>query len=187
MAGNKITEKMAKVDRKTKAGRWDCEIVEAFDNLCQNILPGSSNQLACLPAESVAKLKNDLDRVTLVVNELNAKMDASLEVRYRDKIRNSLIVSKKSRGNIHFNDGHTVDVIVDIPEIVDWDQELLKDAYKRFLVSGTDPEELIGARWFIEADKYSKWNGFLQSAFSKARIVRSGKIKFKLGLIKEKF
>lgn len=186
MVDNNTTEKGPKADREGQVAHGQYEIVEAFDNICQHIMPSTPGKLMLLSAGKLAKLRNDLDRVRLVLNDLDFKLSNSLEVRYQNKIKNALIVSGRSSGEVHFNDGHDVDVFVELPELINWDQPSLKAMYKRLIISGSDPGEFINASFFINETKYKKWSSVIRETYSRARLVRIGRPTFKFVIKKEK-
>ena len=91
----------------------------------------------------------------------------------------------KDFGVCHFTDG-PLQVTVDLPKRVSWDQSQLSAIATRIANSGEKVSDFIDIEFSISESRYNNWPTSLKEQFTDARTVKPGKASYRLALINTK-
>lgn len=139
----------------------------------------SETELAALSAEQLCEVNVNLAKLDEWVKAQKARTHGELQRRYRLADRAARIEAGKDFGVIRFHDG-LVEVMVDTPKRVSWDQKQLADMARRIAASGDRVEEYLDIEFSIPEARYTNWPSALREQFAQARTVKPGKCVFEL-------
>lgn len=141
-------------------------------------------QIAALPADQLALLKEAADHQFILARSLSDWLDGAISLKYADRAQDSRQEVGKDTGTIRFEDGG-VTVIAELPKRIDWDQEKLAQIAESIASAGEDPSEFIETTLKVSERKYAALPESWRKGFDPARTVRTGKPKFRLVLNEE--
>ena len=141
-------------------------------------------QIAALPADQLALLKEAADHQLINARSLSDWLDGAISLKYADRAAECRQDAGKDTGTIRFEDG-SVTVIGELPKRIDWDQEKLTQIAENIASAGEDPAEFIDTKLSVSERKYSALPESWRKGFEPARTVRTGKPKFHLVLNEE--
>ncbi len=141
-------------------------------------------EIAALPAEQLAMLKEAADQQLKQAKTVADWLDGAISLKYADHAAEYRRDAGKDTGTIRFEDGG-VTVIADLPKRIDWDQSLLAQIAENIASAGEDPAEFIDTTLKVPERKYGALPESWRKGFEPARTVKTGKPKFRLVLGEE--
>jgi hypothetical protein len=132
-----------------------------------------------LPADMLALLQADAREAQEAAKRLLDWIDGAIALRYEQRAIAARGAAGKDTGTVRFQDGD-VEVTVDLPKRVEWDQEQLAQLAETIRASGEDPAEYLEVSLKVSERAYTAWPERIRSAFAPARTVRTGRQTFKL-------
>ncbi len=141
-------------------------------------------EIAALPGDQLALLKQDADERLRAAKNLSDWLDGAIALKYGDQAQDARRVEGKDTGTVRLQDG-AVTVVCDLPKRVDWDQAMLAGLVERIRADGADPAEYVDIAFSVPECKYTAWPKDIRQEFEPARTVRTGKPKFRLLLGEE--
>jgi hypothetical protein len=147
---------------------------------CSAIDALSVQDLAVLPAVTLANLRDEVTKRLEDTKRLDAKLDAALDHRYGPRARQVRADQDKDTGTVRFEDnGFTV--VADLPKRVKWDQQSLKQLVELIRSGwGEDPADYVKAKLEVSERAYEAWPQRLKELFTPARTVETGKASYEL-------
>ena len=141
-------------------------------------------QIAALPADQLAMLKDAADQQFTQAKTISDWLDGAISLKYTDRASECRQDGGKDTGTIRFEDG-SVTVIAELPKRVEWDQAKLARIAENIASAGEDPAEFIETTLKVSEHKYTALPESWRKGFEPARTVRIGKPKFRLVLREE--
>ncbi|WP_353429112.1 hypothetical protein [Paracoccus denitrificans] len=141
-------------------------------------------EIAALPADQLALLKEAADQQFILARSLSDWIDGAISLKYADRAAECRHEAAKDTGTIRFEDDG-VTVIAELPKRIDWDQALLAQIAENIASAGEDPAEFIETKLSVSERKYGALPESWRKGFEPARTVRTGKPKFRLVLNEE--
>jgi hypothetical protein len=141
-------------------------------------------EIAALPGDQLALLQDEAAERLRAAKTLSDWLDGAIALKYGDRAQEARRAEGKDTGTIRFQD-EPVTVIADLPKRVDWDQAMLAELIERIRAGGADPTEYVDVTFSVAERKFSAWPADIREEFTPARIVRTGKPKFRLSLGEE--
>jgi len=141
-------------------------------------------QIAALPADQLAMLKDAADQQFTQAKTISDWLDGAISLKYADRASQCRQDEGKDTGTIRFEDG-SVTVIAEMPKRVEWDQAKLVQIAENIASAGEDPAEFIETTLKVSEHKYTALPESWRKGFEPARTVRIGKPKFRLVLREE--
>jgi hypothetical protein len=138
-------------------------------------------QIAALPADQLALLKDAADQQLAQAKSLADWLDGAISLKYSDRAQTTRHGAGKDTGTIRFEDDG-VTVIAELPKRIDWDQVKLAQIAENIASAGEDPAEFIDTKLSVSERKYGALPESWRKGFEPARTVRTGKPKFRLVL-----
>jgi len=138
-------------------------------------------QIAALPADQLAILKEAADQQLTQAKTVSDWLDGAISLKYGDRAAECRHDAGKDTGTIRFEDGGVI-VIADLSKRIDWDQAKLAQIAENLASSGEDPSEFIETRLKVPERKYTALPESWRKGFEPARTVRTGKPKFRFEL-----
>ena len=138
-------------------------------------------QIAALPADQLAILKEAADQQLTQAKTVSDWLDGAISLKYGDRAAECRHDAGKDTGTIRFEDGGVI-VIADLAKRIDWDQAKLAQIAENLASSGEDPSEFIETRLKVPERKYTALPESWRKGFEPARTVRTGKPKFRFDL-----
>ena len=138
-------------------------------------------QIAALPADQLAILKEAADQQLTQAKTVSDWLDGAISLKYGDRAAECRHDAGKDTGTIRFEDGGVI-VIADLAKRIDWDQAKLAQIAENIASSGEDPSEFIETRLKVSERKYTALPESWRKGFEPARTVRTGKPKFRFDL-----
>ena len=152
----------------------------AFNSTCSAIDALGVQDLAVLPAVTLANLKAEVEKRLEEAKRLDAKLDAALDHRYGPRARQVRAEHNKDTGTVRFEDNGFI-VVADLPKRVKWDQQRLKELIELIRSSwGEDPADYVKAKFEVSERAYEAWPPMLKELFTPARTVETGKPSYQL-------
>ena len=102
-------------------------------------------QIAALPADQLAILKEAADQQLTQAKTVSDWLDGAISLKYGDRAAECRHDAGKDTGTIRFEDGGVI-VIADLAKRIDWDQAKLAQIAENLASSGEDPSEFIETR-----------------------------------------
>jgi len=144
----------------------------------------SVGDIAALPGDQLALLKQDADERLRSAKSLCNWLDGAVALKYGDQAQEARRTEGKDTGTVRLQDG-PVTVVAELPKRVDWDQAMLAGLVERIRADGADPAEYVDIAFSVPERKYTAWPKDIRQEFEPARTVRTGKPKFWLLLGEE--
>ena len=141
-------------------------------------------ELLALPAEHLALLQEDARATLDAANRMRDWIEGTVALRYEQRAVSARVAAGKDTGTVRFQDG-TVEVIVDLPKRVDWDQPRLASLADQIRAGGEDPSQYVEVSFKVSERAYTAWPDRIRAAFEPARTVRSGKPSYRLTIMSE--
>ena len=141
-------------------------------------------EIADLPGDQLALLKQDADERLRAVKTLCDWLDGAIALKYGDQAQEARRAEGKDTGTVRLQDG-PVTVVAELPKRVDWDQAMLAGLVQRIRADGADPTEYVDIAFSVPERKYTAWPKDIRQEFEPARTVRTAKPKFRLLLGEE--
>ena len=141
-------------------------------------------QIAALPADQLAMLKEAADQQLTQAKTVLDWLDGAIALKYAERAAECRSKAGKDTGTIRFEDGD-VTVISDLTKRIDWDQAQLAQIAENIASAGEDPAEFIDTTLKVSERKYTALPESWRKGFEPARTVRTGKTKFRLVLGEE--
>jgi hypothetical protein len=134
-------------------------------------------KVASLPIEVLAALAASLAEMKTFVADAEARLNAGLDVRFGDRVRQLRAADGKDSGRVRLGDGPFV-VVADLTKRIDWDKEKLAAIIDRIRQSGDDPAEYIRTSYEVSERAYGAWPSAIRRLFEPARTVRLAKPRY---------
>ncbi|MBB5224625.1 hypothetical protein HNP73_004596 [Amaricoccus macauensis] len=141
-------------------------------------------EIAALPGDQLALLKQDADERLRAAKNLSDWLDGAIALKYGDQAQEARRTEGKDTGTVRLQDG-PVTVVAELPKRVDWDQAMLAGLVERIQADGADPSEYVDIAFSVPERKYTAWPKDIRQEFEPARTVRTAKPKFRLLLDEE--
>ncbi|TYO83601.1 hypothetical protein [Oceanicella actignis] len=141
-------------------------------------------EIAALPGDQLALLKQDADERLRAAKNLSDWLDGAIALKYGDDAHKARRAEGKDTGTVRLQDG-PVTVVAELPKRVDWDQAMLAGLVERIRADDADPAEYVDIALSVRERKYTAWPKDIRQEFEPARTVRTGKPKFRLLLGEE--
>ena len=87
-------------------------------------------------------------------------------------------------GTVRFQDG-AVEIAVDLPKRVEWDQARLAALSEQIRAGGEDPGQYVEVSFKVSERAYTAWPERIRAAFEPARTVRTGRATYRLAIMSE--
>jgi len=142
------------------------------------------SDLLALPAEHLALLQEDARAGLDAANRMRDWIEGTIALRYEQRAVGARAAAGKDTGTVRFQDG-TVEVVVDLPKRVDWDQPRLATLAEQIRAGGEDPSEYVEVSFKVSERAYTAWPERIRIAFETARTVRTGKPSYRLAIMTE--
>lgn len=142
------------------------------------------SDLLALPAEHLALLQEDARAGLDAANRMRDWIEGTIALRYEQRAVGARAAAGKDTGTVRFQDG-TVEVVVDLPKRVDWDQPRLATLAEQIRAGGEDPGEYVEVSFKVSERAYTAWPERIRIAFETARTVRTGKPSYRLAIMTE--
>ena len=138
-------------------------------------------EIAALPADQLAMLKDAADQQLAQAKSLADWLDGAISLKYADRAQATRHGEGKDTGTIRFEDDG-VTVIAELAKRIDWDQVKLARIAENIASAGEDPAEFIDTKLSVSERKYGALPESWRKGFEPARTVRTGKPKFRFVL-----
>lgn len=137
------------------------------------------SDVIALPAEHLALLQTDAREALDAAKRMQDWIEAAIALRYEQRAIGARAAAGKDTGTVRFQDG-AVEIAVDLPKKVEWDQARLAALSEQIRTGGEDPGQYIEVSFKILERAYTAWPERIRQAFEPARTVRNGRQTFKL-------
>lgn len=136
--------------------------------------------LAILPADRLAQLRREIEKILEDAQSLDDKLDQALDRRYGARARQVRAEQAKDTGTVRFEDNGYL-IVADLPKRVKWDQQRLKDLVEVIRSGwGEDPEDYVKVKLEVSERAFEAWPGRLRELFASARTVETGRPGYQL-------
>mgnify|MGYP001572644407 CR=1 FL=1 len=142
----------------------------------------SVQDIAALPPEELQELQITLLAMQSNVKAVLDRVHSALDQRYGDRASVIRLEIGKDFGVCHFTDG-PLQVTVDLPKRVSWDQSQLSAIATRIADSDEKVSDYIDIEFSISESRYNNWPTSMKEQFGPARTVKPGKTSYRLALI----
>jgi hypothetical protein len=142
------------------------------------------SEILTLPAEHLALLQEDARAALDAANRMRDWIEGAIALRYEQRAVGARAAAGKDTGTVRFQDG-TVEVVVDLPKRVDWDQPRLATLAEQIRAGGEDPGQYVEVSFKVSERAYTAWPDRIRAAFEPARTVRTGKPSYRLTIMSE--
>ena len=140
--------------------------------------------LLALPPEHLALLQEDARAALDAANRMRDWIEGTIALRYEQHAVAARAAAGKDTGTVRFQDG-AVEIMVDLPKRVDWDQTRLASLAEQVRAGGEDPSEYVEVSFKVSERAYTAWPDRIRAAFEPARTVRAGKPTYRLSILSE--
>jgi hypothetical protein len=140
--------------------------------------------LLALPSEHLALLQEDARSALDAANRTRDWIEGTIALRYEQRAVGARAAAGKDTGTVRFQDG-VVEVVVDLPKRVDWDQTRLAALAEQIRAGGEDPGEYVEVSFKVSERAYTAWPERIRLAFEPARTVRTGKPSYRLTILSD--
>ena len=142
------------------------------------------SDVIALPAEHLALLQTDAREALDAAKRMQDWIEAAIALRYEQRAIGARAAAGKDTGTVRFQDG-AVEIAVDLPKRVEWDQTRLAALSEQIRAGGEDPSEYLEVAFKVPERAYTAWPERIRKAFEPARTVRTGRQIFKLAIKSE--
>jgi len=140
--------------------------------------------LLALPPEHLALLQEDARNALDAANRMRDWIEGTIALRYEQRAVGARAAAGKDTGTVRFQDDN-VEVVVDLPKRVDWDQSRLATLVEQIRTGGEDPGEYVEVSFKVSERAYTAWPERIRLAFEPARTVRTGRATYRLAILSE--
>ena len=142
-------------------------------------------EVIALPAEHLALLQSDAREALDAAKRTLDWIEGAIALRYEQRAVGARAAAGKNTGIVRFEDG-SVEVAVDLPKRVEWDQRRLAALAEQIRAGGEDPGEYVEVSFKVAERAYAAWPERIRNAFEPARTVRTGKPSYRLTICTER-
>jgi hypothetical protein len=142
------------------------------------------SDVIALPAEHLALLQTDAREALDAAKRMQDWIEAAIALRYEQRAIGARAAAGKDTGTVRFQDG-AVEIAVDLPKRVEWNQARLAALSEQIRAGGEDPSEYLEVSFKVPERAYTAWPERIRTAFEPARTVRAGRQIFKLAIKSE--
>ena len=135
--------------------------------------------IAALPPEHLMLLQQDAAEALKAAKRQQDWLESAIGLRYEQRAIAARGAAGKDTGTVRFVDDD-VEVVVDLPKKVDWDQDRLAALVEQIRASGENPADYVAVEYKVAERAYTAWPDRIRQAFLPARTVRPGRQSFKL-------
>jgi hypothetical protein len=121
--------------------------------------------LAALPVSVLATLADEIKMMEARAKSCKAMLGAVVQAKYS--------FDANDTGTQRLHDGE-IDVVVNVPKSVSWDQDKLNEVFNNLTNMGEDAHEYIDIKASVSETKYKAWPESLRTMFEPARTVKPG-------------
>ena len=137
-----------------------------------------------LPAEHLALLQTDARDALDATKRMQDWIEAAIALRYEQRAVGARAAAGKDTGTVRLRDG-SVEIAVDLPKKVEWDQPRLAALAEQIRAGGEDPSQYLEVSMRVSERAYIAWPERIRAAFEPARTVRSGRATYRLAILSE--
>lgn len=141
-------------------------------------------ELLALPAEHLVLLQEDARAGLDAAKRMRDWIEGTIALRYQQRAVGVRAAAGKDTGTVRFQDG-SVEIAVDLPKKVDWDQPRLATLFEQIRAGGEDPGQYVEVSFKVSERAYTAWPERIRAAFEPARTVRTGKPTYHLTIMSE--
>jgi hypothetical protein len=140
--------------------------------------------IIALRSEHLALLQSDARDAYEASKRQLDWIEGAIALRYEQQAIAARGAAGKDTAIVRFQDG-AVEVAVELPKRVEWDQRRLAALVEQIRAGGEDPREYFELTFKVSERAYAAWPERIRSAFEPARTVRTGKPSYRLTLMSE--
>ena len=137
------------------------------------------HEVIALPAVHLALLQADAREALDAAKRMQDWLEAAIALRFEQRAIAARAAAGKDTGTVRFQDGG-VEVAVDLPKKVEWDQARLAALSEQIRAGGEDPSQYVEISFKVPERSYVAWPERIRHVFEPARTVRRGRQTFKL-------
>lgn len=141
-------------------------------------------EVIALPAEHLALLQSDAREALDAAKRTLDWIEGAIALRYEQRAVGARAAAGKDTGIVRFEDS-TVEVAVELPKRVEWDQRRLAALVEQIRAGGEDPAEYVELTFKVSERAYAAWPERIRGAFEPARTVRTGKPSYRLTILND--
>jgi hypothetical protein len=139
-------------------------------------------EIIALPAEHLALLQADAREGVEAAKSILDWIEAAIALRYEQPAIGARAEARKDTGIVRFQDG-TVEIAVELPKRVEWDQRRLAALAEQIRAGGEDPGEYLELSFKVSERAYTAWPERIRKAFEPARTLRTGRPVYRLTIL----
>jgi hypothetical protein len=140
--------------------------------------------VSALPAEHLALLQADAREAVDAAKRMQDWIEGTIALRYEQRANGVRAAAGRDTGTVRFQDG-TVEIAVDLPKRVEWDQRRLATLAEQIRAGGEDPGQYVEVNFKVSERAYTAWPDRIRQAFEPARAVRTGRQTYRLAIMTE--
>lgn len=144
-----------------------------------SLLDVSPQQLANVGAVELQAFDTALADLAARLKTARDHLHEVLEERYLASAYKALHATGRDFGITHLADG-ALEVTVEIPKRVTWDQTQLRALAERIRAAGDNPTDYLDIDLSVPEGRFNNWPPALREQFAPSRTVRPGKTVFRL-------
>ncbi len=137
-----------------------------------------------LPADQLALLQSDARDALDAAKRMQDWIEAAIALRYEQCAVAARAAAGKDTGTVRLRDG-SVEVAIDLPKKVEWDQPRLAALAEQIRAGGEDPGQYVEVSFKVSERAYIAWPERIRSAFEPARTVRTGRATYRLAILSD--
>jgi hypothetical protein len=141
-------------------------------------------QVIDLPAEHLALLQEEARSRLDIAKRALDWIEGAIAMRYEQRAIGARAAAGKDTGTVRFQDG-AVEIAVDLPKKVEWDQARLATLSEQIRAGGEDPGQYVEVSFKVSERAYTAWPERIRAAFEPARTVRTGRATYRLALMSD--
>lgn len=134
--------------------------------------------ISSLSADTLALMQVAISDHLEEAKAIKDKFDAAIKMRYDDYANDHYRRLGKDTGIVHLID-EGLDISVETPKKVKWDQAELAKVYDQLIAWNENPLEYITKELKVSETKFNAWPEKLKALFEPARTVETGKRTYK--------
>ena len=141
-------------------------------------------EVIALPPEHLALLQSDAREALDAAKRTLDWIEGAIALRYEQRAVGVRAAAGKDTGIVRFQDG-SVEVAVELPKRVEWDQQRLAALVEQIRHGGENPGEYVELTFKVSERAYAAWPERIRGAFEAARTVRTGKPSYRLTILND--
>ncbi|WP_137179247.1 hypothetical protein [Roseomonas sp. AR75] len=138
-----------------------------------------------LPPEHLALLQADARDAVDSAKRTQDWIEAAIALRFEQRAIGARAEARKDTGVVRFQEG-TVEIAVELPKRVEWDQRRLGTLAEQIRAGGEDPSEYLEVSFKVSERAYTAWPDRIRKAFEPARTVRTGRPTYRLTILSDR-